>query len=59
LDIHNDDYILSQGEKVGLLPVSIEKEKKLGRLQREDFRHAYQSGAKTAFGTDSGDYPPR
>src|SRR5271167_4925034 len=56
-DIYNDDYILSQGEKVGMLPESIEKEKKLGRLQRENFRHAYQSGAKMAFGTDSGVYP--
>ena len=40
-----------------MLPESIEKEKKLGRLQRENFRHAYQSGAKMAFGTDSGVYP--
>ncbi|HEY2458779.1 MAG TPA: amidohydrolase family protein, partial [Candidatus Acidoferrum sp.] len=53
-DIYNDDYILSQGEKVGMLPESIEKEKKLGRLQRENFRHAFQSGAKIAFGTDAG-----
>jgi imidazolonepropionase-like amidohydrolase len=56
-DIYNDDYILSQGEKVGMLPESIEKEKKLGRLQRENFRHAFQSGAKIAYGTDSGVYP--
>jgi imidazolonepropionase-like amidohydrolase len=56
-DIYNDDYILSEGEKAGMLPESIEKEKKLGRLQRENFRHAYQSGAKIAFGTDSGVYP--
>jgi imidazolonepropionase-like amidohydrolase len=40
-----------------MLPESIEKEKKIGRLQRENFRHAYQSGAKLAFGTDSGVYP--
>lgn len=56
-DIYNDDYILQEGAKVGMLPESIEKEKKLGRLQRENFRHAYQSGAKMAFGTDSGVYP--
>lgn len=56
-DIYNDDFILQQGEKVGMLPESIEKEKKLGRLQRENFRHAFQSGAKIAFGTDSGVYP--
>jgi len=56
-DIYNDDYILGEGAKVGMLPESIEKEKKLGRLQRENFRHAFQSGAKIAFGTDSGVYP--
>ena len=56
-DIYNDDFILSEGAKSGMLPESIEKEKKLGRLQRENFRHAYQSGAKIAFGTDAGVYP--
>ena len=56
-DIYNDDYILSVGEKVGMLPESIEKEKTLGRLQRENFRKAFQAGAKIAFGTDAGVYP--
>jgi imidazolonepropionase-like amidohydrolase len=53
-DIYNDDYILQEGTKAGMLQESIEKEKKLGRLQRENFRHAFQSGAKMAFGTDAG-----
>jgi imidazolonepropionase-like amidohydrolase len=56
-DVYNDDYILSEGAKAGMLPESIEKEKKIGRLQRENFRHAFQSGAKLAFGTDAGVYP--
>jgi imidazolonepropionase-like amidohydrolase len=56
-DIYNDDYILSMGEKAGMLPESIEKEKSLGRLQRENFRKAFQAGAKMAFGTDAGVYP--
>ncbi len=56
-DIYNDDYILSEGAKAGMLPESIEKEKKIGRVQRENFRHAFQSGAKMAFGTDAGVYP--
>jgi imidazolonepropionase-like amidohydrolase len=56
-DIYNDDFILQEGAKAGMLPESIEKEKKIGRLQRENFRHAFQSGAKVAFGTDSGVYP--
>ena len=56
-DIYNDDFILQEGAKAGMLPESIEKEKKIGRLQRENLRHAYQSGAKMAYGTDSGVYP--
>jgi imidazolonepropionase-like amidohydrolase len=56
-DIYNDDYILQEGKKAGMLDESIEKEKKLGRLQRENFRKAFQAGARIAFGTDSGVYP--
>ena len=56
-DIYNDDFILQEGAKAGMLPESIEKEKKVGRLQRENFRKAFQAGAKIAFGTDSGVYP--
>jgi imidazolonepropionase-like amidohydrolase len=56
-DIYNDDFILQEGEKAGMLPESIEKEKNLGSHQRENFRHAFQSGAKMAYGTDSGVYP--
>lgn len=56
-DIYNDDFILSEGLKNGMLPESIEKEKKIGRLQRENFRKAFQGGAKMAFATDAGVYP--
>jgi len=56
-DIYNDDYILQEGAKAGMLQESIEKEKKIGRQQRENFRRAFQAGAKIAFGTDAGVYP--
>jgi len=56
-DIYNDDFILQEGAKAGMLAESIEKEKKVGRLQRENFRKAFQAGAKIAFGTDAGVYP--
>jgi imidazolonepropionase-like amidohydrolase len=56
-DIYNDDFILQEGAKAGMLAESIEKEKKIGRLQRQTFRHAFQSGTKMAFGTDAGVYP--
>jgi imidazolonepropionase-like amidohydrolase len=56
-DIYNDDFILQEGAKAGMLPESIEKERKIGRLQRDNFRKAFQAGAKIAYGTDSGVYP--
>jgi len=56
-DIYNDDFIVREGANVGMLPESIEKEKQIGKLQRENFRKAYLAGAKLAFGTDGGVYP--
>jgi imidazolonepropionase-like amidohydrolase len=56
-DIYNDDYILQEGAKVGMLPESIEKEKAIGKLQRTNFRKAFLAGAPMAFGTDAGVYP--
>lgn len=56
-DIYNDDFILQEGAKVGMLPESIEKEREIGRRQRENFRRAFVAGAKMAFGTDGGVYP--
>ena len=57
MDIYNDDYILGQGPSAGMLPESIEKERKLGQLQRDNFAKAHHAGAKMAFGTDAGVYP--
>jgi imidazolonepropionase-like amidohydrolase len=56
-DIYNDDFILQEGLKNGMLPESIEKERNLGKLQRENFRRAMLGGARMAFGTDAGVYP--
>lgn len=56
-DIYNDDYILSEGEKAGMLPESIEKERQIGQAQRDSFAKAWKAGATMAFGSDSGVYP--
>jgi len=45
-DISNDDYILQEGAKAGMLPESIEKEKKIGRLQRENFAMHFNPAQK-------------
>jgi len=57
MDIYNDDFILQEGAKMGVLPESIEKERALGRIQRESFARAVKGGARMAFGTDAGVYP--
>jgi imidazolonepropionase-like amidohydrolase len=57
MDIYDDDFILQEGAKAGMLPESLAKEKALGQLQRDNFRKAYKGGDKMAFGTDAGVYP--
>ena len=57
MDIYNDDYILNEAPKFGLPLENIDKEKEVGRLQREDFAKAVKAGARMAFGTDAGVYP--
>lgn len=57
MDIYVTDYILSEGEAAGILPESLEKERQVGRMQRERFQAAVKAGAKIAYGTDAGVYP--
>ena len=57
IDIYNDDYILAEFAKKGYPQKIIEKERLVGRTQRENFRKAVQAGAKMAFGSDAGVYP--
>lgn len=57
MDIYNDDYILGKAIEFGLPKENVEKEKMVGRLQRENFKKAVEGGAKMAFGTDAGVYP--
>jgi len=56
-DIYNDDYILAEFSKKGFPQKIIDKEKLIGRLQRENFQKAVKAGVKIAFGTDAGVYP--
>ena len=57
MDIYNDTYILEHGAEVGMLPESLEKERAIGQLQRDNFRQAFQAGVRMAFGSDGGVYP--
>ncbi|MGC1302563.1 MAG: amidohydrolase family protein [Caulobacteraceae bacterium] len=56
-DIYNDDFIMSEGPKVGIEPASLAKEHMVGQIQRENFAKAVKAGAKMAFATDAGVYP--
>lgn len=56
-DIYNDDYILAEFARLKYPPSTIEKERKVGRTQRESFQRAAKAGVKIAFGTDAGVYP--
>ncbi len=56
-DIYNDDFILAEYAKMGYPEKIIEKERMVGRLQRENFQKAALAGVKIAYGTDAGVYP--
>ena len=57
MDIYVSDYILGEGAKNGIPEYSLQKERTVGRKQRENFKMAVESGAKMVFGTDAGIYP--
>ena len=56
-DIYNDDFIISEYAKLGFPEKIINKERMVGRLQRENFAKAVKAGVKIAYGTDAGVYP--
>ena len=56
-DVYNDDWILAEFAKMGYPERILEKERRIGRLQRENFQKAVKAGVKQAYGTDAGVYP--
>ncbi|WP_305082482.1 Xaa-Pro dipeptidase [Pacificimonas pallii] len=57
MDIYNTEYTLAEGEKNGVLPESLAKERQVGTVQRESFRRAVKGGAKMVFGSDAAIFP--
>ncbi|HUA58051.1 MAG TPA: amidohydrolase family protein [Verrucomicrobiae bacterium] len=57
MDTYNDSYILGEYARMGYPEKVIEKERQVGRRQRENFEKAVHAGVKMAFGTDAGVYP--
>ena len=57
MDVYNDDYILAEYARMGYPDKIMEKERKVGLTQRQNFQKAWRAGVKMAFGTDAGVYP--
>ena len=57
MDVYVTEFILGEGEAAGILPESLEKERRVGQTQRDNFRRAHEAGVKMSFGTDAGVYP--
>lgn len=57
MDIYVTEYILGEGEAAGILPESLEKERRTGQTQRDNFQKALKAGVRLVFGTDAGVFP--
>lgn len=57
MDIYVTEYILGEGEAAGILQESLDKERVVGSIQRENFSKALKAGIKMVMGTDAGVYP--
>ncbi|MEP5726331.1 MAG: amidohydrolase family protein, partial [Erythrobacter sp.] len=57
MDIYVTEFILGEGEAAGILPESLEKERRVGQTQRDNFKKAHEAGVKMVLGTDAGVYP--
>ncbi|MDE3234334.1 MAG: amidohydrolase family protein [Bacteroidota bacterium] len=56
-DIYNDEYIMSEYARLGYPEKILNKERMVGKTQRESFAKAVKAGVKITFGTDAGVYP--
>lgn len=56
-DIYNDDYLLGKAVETKLPQESVDKERMIGQLQRENFAKCVKAGVRIAYGTDAGVYP--
>ena len=57
MDIYVTEYILGEGEAAGISEESLNKERQVGGVQRDNFSKAVRAGVKMVMGTDAGVYP--
>lgn len=57
MDIYVTEYILGEGEAAGMSQESLDKERSVGHIQRQNFTKALEAGINIVMGTDAGVYP--
>ena len=57
MDIYNTDYTQAEGKKNGVLEESLQKDRDIALIQRQNFQKALKAGVKMIFSTDAGVYP--
>ena len=57
MDVYVSDFILGEGKDQGILEESLQKERVVGKVQRQNFQKSVKANAKISFGTDAGIYP--
>lgn len=57
MDIYNTEYTLSKGAENGVPEENLNKERQVGKRQRESFSMAVKAGANMVFGSDAAVYP--
>ncbi|HEV2530365.1 amidohydrolase family protein [Phenylobacterium sp.] len=57
MDIYNTDYTQAFGKQNGIPEESLQKDRDIGEIQRQNFRKALKAGVKMIFSTDAGVYP--
>ena len=57
MDIYVTEFILGEGEAAGISQESLDKERTVGHVQRDNFKKAVKAGVNLVMGTDAGVYP--
>tara|TARA_B100000446_G_scaffold105107_1_gene98428 strand:- start:8090 stop:9400 length:1311 start_codon:yes stop_codon:yes gene_type:complete len=57
MDIYNTEYTLTEGEKNGVPVENLDKERLVGKTQRDSFSQAVKANARVVLGSDAGIYP--
>jgi imidazolonepropionase-like amidohydrolase len=57
MDIYNTDYTQAEGKKNGVLEESLQKDRDIGLIQRQNYQKALKAGVKMIYSSDAGVYP--